>query len=107
MGGVVIDAYLNFYTDIYGSTNRITFTGPSENEHLDTGEFLTTRFSNGARGITVLVTDGVATEKRFVTQTQLREADYYFLGGHDHSNVSEAEGQALVDAGYEPIVVEV
>jgi hypothetical protein len=99
------DAYLNFYTDIYGSTNRITFIGPTVDAHWDTGEFVTTLFSEGARGKTVLITDGVATEKRYVTQTQLREADYYFLGGHDHV-CTEAEGQALVDAGYTPAVIE-
>ena len=99
------DAYLNFYTDIYGATNRITFTPPTVNAHWDTGEFVTTLFSDGARGVTVLLNGVVATEKRYVTQTQLREADYYFLGGHDHV-CTEAEGQALVDAGYTPAVIE-
>ena len=100
------DAFLYFYTDVYGATNRITFTPPSVDAHWDTGEFVTTLFSEGARGKTVLLNSGVATEKQYVTQTQLREADYYFLGGHDHPNISEAEGQALVDAGYDVTVTE-
>jgi hypothetical protein len=106
-GVMATDAYLAFYTDLYGATNRITFTPPSVDQRWDTGEFVTTYFSEGARGKTVLITNGVATEKRYVTDSQLKAADYFFLGGHTYDDLSEVEGQALVDAGYEPVTEEV
>jgi hypothetical protein len=106
-GELVADGYLNFYTDHYGARNGIGFTPPTVIAGWDTGEFLTTLFSRGERGVTVMLKDGVATEKRFVTSTQLADSDFYFLGGHEYSDISEEAGEALADAGYEVVVTEI
>jgi small ligand-binding sensory domain FIST len=51
------------------------------------------------RGITVLVTGGVATQTRYPNLDELDAADYFYLGGHRHE-VSAEERTILLANGY-------
>ena len=54
------------------------------------------------RGITVYKINGVLYEDRFPIQDDLYQADVFYLGGHEYP-VTEAEKNALEDAGYDVI----
>lgn len=53
-----------------------------------------------ARGITVLINGGVATETRYPNLTEVEEADYAYLGGHTYE-VTAAERTILTTNGYD------
>lgn len=101
------DGYLAFYTDHYGATETIAFTPPTIIAGWNTGEFLTTYFSRGERGIAVLRHGTEFTEKRYVTETEIKAADAFYSGGHYYTDISEQEAEYLIDGGYEVTVIEV
>lgn len=74
------------------------FSTPSVDEGSYTGHRLFDRISQ-PRGISVLVTGGVATQVRFPTQDELAAADFYFLGG-SRTEVTAAQKTTLEANGY-------
>lgn len=56
-------------------------------------------------GITLLVNDGVVTLKENVSDTELKAADAYYLGGYRHQ-INAAERAVIVSAGYGDLIEE-
>jgi hypothetical protein len=56
-------------------------------------------------GLSLLVNDGAVTEVQTPTQNDLSEADAYYLGGR-HYQLSQAQRDVLVSAGYSSYIEE-
>ena len=50
-------------------------------------------------GLSLIVKDGVVTEVEVPSQTELAEADYYFLGGRNNP-ITPAQRATLIAAGF-------
>jgi len=59
-----------------------------------------------SRGVSVLKVDGTYTDVRYPSQTELEEADAYYLGGHEYE-VSDAVAAELTAAGYGEYLTEI
>jgi hypothetical protein len=62
-------------------------------------------FARHNTGVTLIKNNGVYVEQQYPYHDDLVAADLYYLGGHIYV-VSEEEAQELIDAGYEPTLVE-
>ena len=52
------------------------------------------------RGVTLLVTDGVAVEARYPTQDEVAAADAAYIGGHEYL-LTDEQAAPLLAAGYD------
>lgn len=86
-----------------GWENKWVFITPHVSEHPIGGGRLFSFYRRNV-GVSVLVTNGVATEKRNPAQEALESADAYYLGGHTYL-ISYEEGLTLLSNGYEDNLV--
>lgn len=56
-------------------------------------------------GVALLIKDGVATFSEAPSDNELKDADFYFLGGYRHQ-ITPVERAAIVSAGYAELVEE-
>jgi hypothetical protein len=62
-------------------------------------------FARHNTGVTLIKNNGVYVEQQYPYHDDLVAADLYYLGGHIYV-VDDAEGLALIDAGYDPTLIE-
>lgn len=56
-----------------------------------------------ARGVTLIIKDGVVEETMYPYQNTLADADWYVLGGHVQS-ITVEQGEFMIASGYEDYV---
>lgn len=76
----------------YKFTTPVVEEGP-------TGQHRLFYFFKLNRGLTVVKNGSVYETGRWYTQDELEAADEYWLGGHEHTGVSEATKTAMINAG--------
>jgi hypothetical protein len=62
-------------------------------------------FARHNTGVTLIKNNGVYVEQQYPYHDDLVAADLYYLGGHIYV-VDDDEAQALIDAGYEPTLID-
>jgi len=54
-------------------------------------------------GVSLLITGSTGEEAEYVTQNEIKDADYYFAGGHQYQ-LNQTEYDAVTTAGFEDLV---
>lgn len=80
------------------NTPYLTFLKPTYSEYFPNKRRLLEWYDVQV-GQTVIVKNGEVTVTAYPTQTQLKEADWYILGGHNH-RITEQQAEVLENAGY-------